>query len=214
MTKLEEQIIIGAWLRGDHIDSLPYFEADDFQEYGTLFFTIQQRHKEGLDLGIVEIARDSGKSVTELAKIIATNEIDFAGCCKLLKAERLKNIVVSGKSFTKEYNKVIESQRLLEELFEGATLTKTNQCVDYLEELDRRSERKPIGTGLTGLDDLLGGFRPAELTTIAARPGVGKSAFCLAVADNAVAQGKKYCSLHLKWQVVNYMTELQSGGQT
>jgi replicative DNA helicase len=189
--KAEEQIIIGALLRGDHIDTLHLFDVEDFKTYGTLFYTIQEHHKAGLDLGIVEIARDSGTPITELAKLITVGEIDFAGCSRTIKAERLKGIVADGKAFTKEYDKIVESKQLLEDLFNGTTIEKVNQCVAYMEELDKRSERKPIGTGLTGLDDLLGGFRPGELTTIAARPGVGKSAFCLAVADNAVAQGKK-----------------------
>jgi len=191
MTKLEEQIIIGAWLRGDHLDAMQYFEVEDFTTYGMLFFALEQRHKDGLDLGVVEIARDSGTKVKDIAEIISVSEIDFAGCCKLLKAERIKSITAKGKAFSKEYDKTIDLYERLTELFDGVELKKTNQVVEYLEELDKRSERKPIGTGLKGLDDLLGGFRQGELTTIAARPAVGKSAFCLAVADNAVLQGKK-----------------------
>ena len=66
---------------------------------------------------------------------------------------------------------------------------------------------------------MLGGFRQGELTTVAARPAVGKSAFCLAVADNAVAQGKKvlffalemasaelYDRITIRWSDINGKT--------
>jgi len=41
------------------------------------------------------------------------------------------------------------------------------------------------------LDSVTGGIRPQELTTLAARPAVGKSAMALQIALNAVRQGKK-----------------------
>ena len=219
MTKLEEQIIIGAWLRGDRLEAIHHFEPDDFENYGMLFFTLEQRHKNGLDFGIIEISKDSGVKAKDLAELISVKEIDFAGCSKLLKAERIKRIAKDGKMFSKEYDKVIEQQEKLSQLFDGTTLEKTSQVIEYLEELDKRSERKPNGTGLKGLDDLLGGFRQGELTTIAARPAVGKSAFCLAVADNAVAQGKKvlffalemasaelYDRIAIRWSDINGKT--------
>lgn len=191
MTKLEEQIIIGAWLRGDHLDAITHFDAEDFTTYGMLYFSLQQRHKNGMDLGLVEVARDSGIKVKDVSEVYTSSEINFAGCCKLLKAKRIERIAKNGETFSVEYYKVIEQQERLTELFDSTTLVKTNQLVEYLEELDKRSERKPIGTGLKGLDELLGGFRQGELTTVAARPAVGKSAFCLAVAENAALQGKK-----------------------
>ena len=67
MTKLEEQIIIGAWLRGDRLETIHHFEPEDFETYGMLFFTLEQRHKNGLDFGIIELARDSGVKAKDLA---------------------------------------------------------------------------------------------------------------------------------------------------
>lgn len=58
-------------------------------------------------------------------------------------------------------------------------------------ELARRVEVKRSGIGMIGipsgyrdLDELTGGFRDSEVTVIAARPGVGKTAFALNLATN------------------------------
>jgi replicative DNA helicase len=61
-----------------------------------------------------------------------------------------------------------------------------------MEAIDRRScepERRGWRSGIAALDGILGGFRPGELTTIAARPAVGKTSFVLACAHAAGVQG-------------------------
>lgn len=46
-----------------------------------------------------------------------------------------------------------------------------------------------ILTGLYDLDEILGGFFPGQLIVLAARPGIGKTAFALYLAKNLVARG-------------------------
>lgn len=49
-----------------------------------------------------------------------------------------------------------------------------------------------IPTGLSGVDALLrGGMRPGELVIVGARPGMGKTAWALQVANNVARQGKR-----------------------
>jgi replicative DNA helicase len=48
-----------------------------------------------------------------------------------------------------------------------------------------------VPTGLYSVDKVLGGFRPGELSVIAARPGAGKTAFALTLAKNASLITKK-----------------------
>ena len=52
-----------------------------------------------------------------------------------------------------------------------------------------QSGTAPIPTGLGDLDQLLGGLQRSDLTILAARPSVGKSALALNIARNAAAQG-------------------------
>lgn len=48
-----------------------------------------------------------------------------------------------------------------------------------------------VTTGFTQLDKMTSGFQPGELTIIAARPSMGKTAFSLNVAQNVVLREKK-----------------------
>jgi replicative DNA helicase len=63
-----------------------------------------------------------------------------------------------------------------------------------LEEIETRLARGEavtgVPTGYTELDKLLGGFQPSDLIILAARPGMGKTAFALNCAANAAKAGK------------------------
>lgn len=48
-----------------------------------------------------------------------------------------------------------------------------------------------ITTGLTALDDILGGFHNSDLTVIGARPAMGKTALMMGMAEAAAASGKR-----------------------
>ena len=47
-----------------------------------------------------------------------------------------------------------------------------------------------ILTGFSHLDDIIEGLHPGELTVIAGRPGIGKTALCQILADEIKRQGK------------------------
>ena len=61
---------------------------------------------------------------------------------------------------------------------------------DYVERL-QKGEIQSIQSGLVSLDRMIGGFYGGELTVIAARPSVGKSAFAQFIALSAARKGKK-----------------------
>jgi len=48
-----------------------------------------------------------------------------------------------------------------------------------------------VASGFTDLDDLTSGFQPADLIIVAARPSMGKTAFCLNVAQHAAIDEQK-----------------------
>lgn len=187
----DEQIVIGSLLRGNHIDTIDLFDADDFVVYRPVFQALKKHHKEQLDMGIVAIARESGVEIGMIAELMGVSEIDFAGCGRNLKRLRIERIAKNGEMFTPLSDKAIEQERKLADALDGVMLVKKDLATAYLEELDARSTRKPVFTGLKRLDYMLGGLRQGELTTVAARPAMGKSAFCLQVAENASKQGKK-----------------------
>ena len=61
-----------------------------------------------------------------------------------------------------------------------------------LKELDEKRQKKDgltgVPTGFTQLDRITAGFQPSNLIIIAARPGMGKSAFIISVARNAAVE--------------------------
>ena len=65
--------------------------------------------------------------------------------------------------------------------------------VNAMAAIDERTSGVPRGlqTGYTHLDDLTGGMRPGQLIIIAARPGLGKSAFSTNIAENVASAGGK-----------------------
>ena len=77
-----------------------------------------------------------------------------------------------------------------------------NRCTapvgDVLDRIQERMGKVAAGswpdglrTGLTDLDDALGGFQPGTLNILAARPGMGKTALALNIASHVAAEEKQ-----------------------
>ncbi len=60
-----------------------------------------------------------------------------------------------------------------------------------IEEMANTGGITGVESGFTRLDELTTGFHPGELIIVAARPGMGKTAFCLSLAANASLRVKK-----------------------
>ncbi len=66
------------------------------------------------------------------------------------------------------------------------------QSFDRLDELQKKGdEMRGISTGFTDLDNLLAGFQDSNLIILAARPGIGKTAFALNVARFITVEKKQ-----------------------
>lgn len=64
-----------------------------------------------------------------------------------------------------------------------------------IEELyKRKADVTGIATGFTDLDKMTAGLHPGELTIIAARPSMGKTAFSLNIASHIAVRQKKTCA--------------------
>ena len=66
-------------------------------------------------------------------------------------------------------------------------------------------------SGIEELDYLQGGLRPAEMTILAARPSVGKTAFALQVAANVLSAGKAVLLLSLEMSNEQLMGRMVAG---
>ena len=85
---------------------------------------------------------------------------------------------------------IAEAARLMSEVLVNPTRAKVTPIMDALREYYDKIEAlvltgKPIfrglATGYTDLDLIIGGLAPGELTTVAGRPGMGKSALLLCI---------------------------------
>ena len=54
-----------------------------------------------------------------------------------------------------------------------------------------RGDVAPVSTGIPAMDEITGGLFPGEMTVIGARPGTGKTALTLQIAEHAATQGHR-----------------------
>lgn len=84
--------------------------------------------------------------------------------------------------------------------------------VDKLEEIHEAKDQGGLGlkTGLTYLDETLGGLHPSDMIVVGARPGMGKTAFGLTVLANLAKKGKKVGFISTEMSAHQIMLRLSS----
>ncbi len=71
-----------------------------------------------------------------------------------------------------------------------------SEYFDHIDELAKRSDEFfGVPTGLTDLDNLLGGLQKSDLLIVAGRPGMGKTGFLLGAAKSAALNHKKHVAI-------------------
>lgn len=70
----------------------------------------------------------------------------------------------------------------------GRLLSESFERIDDLHK--NKGALRGVPTGFKELDGLLGGFQKSDLIILAARPSMGKTAFCLNIAEFAAVKGK------------------------
>lgn len=109
-----------------------------------------------------------------------------------------QKIVGAGMSGTKEFSEILEiAERDIFQISQGeskgsfANLNDTlAKIINELEEAQLRTDEiAGVDTGFMGLNQITTGFKPGQLIILAARPGMGKTALALNIAEN-VALGK------------------------
>lgn len=107
--------------------------------------------------------------------------------------EACARIVYSSQERQHEYSEVLdEAEQLIFEIADR-NLTRSNktsrdaviEAIDLIQKLaESKGRYDGIASGFDELDQLTTGFKPGEMIVIAARPGVGKTAFALSMAKN------------------------------
>ncbi len=189
-------------------------QPEDFylEKHKVIYEAITELERKGLPIDLTTlrqrlIDKDALERVggnSALAEIYqasstSANAEVYAGRIKELSLRR-RLIEVASNSIDKCYNRTIETNEDMDEI-ESDIFKVTEQRItsdykdintilnDTLNDIDTWYKTKQVVTGVpsgfTELDELLTGFHESELLIIAARPGMGKTAFALNVMNHA-----------------------------
>lgn len=209
-----EYSVIGALLHSnDAIDQIPDLQARHFhdQENRAYFAEIVRQIKNGQTCDAITVFESLHDSLPDC--LITLNRIQsstpgYANIKKyaesvLFEAVRrfssseIANQLEAIKTAQNPFNAVSELIGLLDRITARQTVQEPVLLNDlmssYAELLEKRmsGEIRPTATGFPSLDEkLAGGFEKGTLAVVAGRPGMGKTAFALALARNVSFEGK------------------------
>ena len=188
-----ERIIIAQWLMGKCISDMDVFSEDDFCHHRELFKAIKA---DGVD-NRIDLCEKSGTPYAELSEIISSySPVLYGDAVDACFQDKGKEWL--SHNLDKSVEEIREHLAMYVHRKVSVPEPSHDPVMNLLDELDRRAKEKPILFGLSDLDYFLCGVRPSELTFIAARPSVGKSAFAFQGAVNVAKQGKKVLFLALE----------------
>ncbi|WBX72673.1 replicative DNA helicase [Tenacibaculum pacificus] len=135
-------------------------------------------------------------------KVASSAHIEFHSRIILEKYIQRRLITISSEIIENSYNETIDVFDLLDEaegkLFEvtqgnlkkGAEKADSlvQQSINRIQEISGKEGMSGLQTGFTKLDALTSGWQPSDLIIIAARPGMGKTAFVISMAKNMAIQ--------------------------
>ena len=85
------------------------------------------------------------------------------------------------------------------------------KAIDKIETISKQEGLSGVPSGFAALDRVTSGWQPSDLIILAARPGMGKTAFVLSMARNmAVDHGKKVAVFSLEMSSVQLITRIIS----
>ena len=177
--ELERQLI-GAWVSGDNQEDIQQFSG--FVFYENLFEVLRKMPLH--EIGIINLAAKSDTQKGEIARMVTEYFPSmYQESYKTLKMEKVKTMIQNIASNPTDVESQIEViTNEIDIMNQSGIKPPSDMVKDYRREIERRKEAKLLKYGLTRLDKLTGGIRPQELTVIAARPSVGKTALALQVA--------------------------------
>ncbi len=207
----EEKIIIGGWLLGYHLDDMARLEPSDFTSCRDIVGAMK-------DVGTdtFRISRKLNIPITDLAEMTAMYQPYLYGSAVRQMIETKAKTYLAQVPGDTPVSQIADRLTEFAEAMNIGSLPKSaeNLAGGYLEEIDRRMKEKPVRWMLPSLDYYMGGIRTKELTTVGARPSVGKSAFLLQAAQAIARQDKKVIYLPLEMstmQTVERMVQSKGG---
>jgi replicative DNA helicase len=206
----EVSVLGGMMLEADAADTgLGLLDASDFYqpEHAQIFRAIANLRKKD-SLGDALSVRDELRAMgvygitggddylAQIVEVVPTAaNLKYHAAVVRSNAQRRRLITACSRVQDRAYSPTISLDDLLDEaerqVFsatqtkdQGEGLVKVSRLVKNTLDLIHGGRKDTVTTGFAALDAMLGGFMPGELTVLAARPSMGKSALAFQVAMN------------------------------
>lgn len=197
-----EKQLIGIWVQNKMLQYTELFQADDFFYFRGTFSNILKAIKEGKPVNLATVAGEN--KVSDLAELMMKafpSQIEaYVEQMQMYVAERkykeFLKAPLEGTAYEKA-SQMIEKMKTV--VPQGKSKDISRQLLDLMDEIDKRkSADKNMGYGIPKLDKKTNGIHKENLVIISGRPGVGKSAFALQVANNVLNHGYKVLFVSLE----------------
>ncbi len=243
--ELEEAVLGALMLDRDAMpDIIDLLRPDSFyhEAHQLIFEAMQQlfnqaktidlltMHEELLKMGKLEAVGGPAYLAELTERVASAANIEYHARIIAQKHIKRELIRVSTKTISNAFDDTFDVFELLDEsernLFD-ITQQNLNRSYESLSSLAGKAQRKMeelasreesisgVPSGYMNLDRLTGGWQPSDLIIIAARPGMGKTSFTLALAKNAAMlhnKGVAFFSLEMSdVQLTQRLISMESG---
>jgi replicative DNA helicase len=210
--ELEESVVGAMLLERDALDVLDFLQRDDFykEAHGEVFEAIHILFVAGSPVDmrtVVNQLKKTGKLelvggmhfIAELSTKVSQS-VNIEAHARIIREMAIKRNLIRLSSMIQSlaYEDTTDAFELMDRLqteLVGDGLaapnksgkTPSQEYVAFVERLKHRKDKDVTGvrSGFVKIDSLTAGWQPSTLIIIAARPGMGKTAFMLACAENA-----------------------------
>lgn len=138
-------------------------------------------------------------------KVASSAHIEYHARIILQKYIQRRLITISNEIIQESYDETVDVFDLLDDaeskIFEvtQGNIKKSSedayslvkQAIDKIEEISIQKGMSGVQSGFNKIDDVTSGWQPSDLIIIAARPGMGKTAFVMSMAKNIAINSKK-----------------------
>lgn len=234
----ERNVISGILLKPENFnEARNILRSKDFSDYiyRSIFSACEKLYQEGKKMtpdNIISHLSNISNINEIIVEIISEtfDYIDFLSSCQKVKEiskkqnllqvnKELENLLKNPEGF-----KVDDLEKLYRKTFERSIEEEVEEAKDFTDILDDIIERKrkyeegepfiEIDSGYNALNQFTNGFHRGELTILAARPGMGKTAFMLNMVIRQIKNGEKVMVFSLEMSaksLVERMVSMLSG---
>lgn len=182
-----EQQLLASWILGYNREHIQEF--DRFEFYPKIFNAVRSLK----EINIISVVKKANVEMAEITELLKWHmPYAYEGAYKKLKEEKIKRMLLD---VSKNPTSVTEKIKAITDEMDKLTATNVKEATDlgksYQEDIEQRKIAQPLKYGISILDYYTGGIRKKELTVIAARPSIGKTAFALQIAYNLAVKKNK-----------------------